>query len=232
MKKLTAGIFATILGLTTIDAFAAIPSKGYVDTALAGKQDALTAGANIEIKKNAEGELEISSSYVDTNTTYKAGANIEIKENDKGELEISSSYTDTDTTYTAGNGIKLENGEFSSDIAFTGSLTATTDANGKITVTGTDTTYSAGNGITLENNTFTADVASVSAGTSNVTVTNTDGAVSISVTDSDVAAGAKDNATTGKYALTKIVGEGGVVSYGWELIDRDYVSTDVTGNGQ
>lgn len=32
--------------------------------------------------------------------------------------------------------------------------------------------------------------------------------------------GATDDTTTGKYALTKIVGEGGAISYGWELIGR------------
>ncbi len=44
--------------------------------------------------------------------------------------------------------------------------------------------------------------------------------------------GAADNTTTGKYALTKIVAEDGAVSYGWELIDRDYDEADVTPNGQ
>ena len=34
MKKLTAGIFATILGLTAIDAYAAIPTQNYVDEAM------------------------------------------------------------------------------------------------------------------------------------------------------------------------------------------------------
>ena len=48
--------------------------------------------------------------------------------------------------------------------------------------------------------------------------------------------GATDNTTNGKYALTKIVTDNGdgttSVSYGWELIDRDYVETDVTPNNQ
>ena len=34
MKKLTAGIFTVILGLTTVDAFAAIPTQAYVDDAI------------------------------------------------------------------------------------------------------------------------------------------------------------------------------------------------------
>lgn len=34
MKKLTAGIFTVILGLTTVDAFAAIPTQAYVDSAV------------------------------------------------------------------------------------------------------------------------------------------------------------------------------------------------------
>ncbi len=48
--------------------------------------------------------------------------------------------------------------------------------------------------------------------------------------------GAADNTTTGKYALTKIVTDNGdgtsSVSYGWELIDREYAEADVTANGQ
>ena len=45
MKKLTAGIFATILGLTAVDAFAVqVASKTYVDTGLGTKQNVLSEG--------------------------------------------------------------------------------------------------------------------------------------------------------------------------------------------
>ena len=43
MKKLTAGIFATILGLTAVDAFAVqVASKNYVDVGLGTKQNVLS----------------------------------------------------------------------------------------------------------------------------------------------------------------------------------------------
>ena len=45
--------------------------------------------------------------------------------------------------------------------------------------------------------------------------------------------GAPKNVANGKYVLTMITdGNGAVTGYGWELIDRDYVPTEVTGNGQ
>ena len=45
MKKLTAGIFATILGLTAIDAYAAIPTQNYVDSAVGSVQATASAAA-------------------------------------------------------------------------------------------------------------------------------------------------------------------------------------------
>lgn len=70
-----------------------IPTKTEMNTALAGKQGTLTAGANITIDANNE----ISAA----GTTYTAGANITISANN----EISA----TDTTYTAGEGVKISN---------------------------------------------------------------------------------------------------------------------------
>ena len=46
MKKLTAGIFATILGLTAIDAYAAIPTQNYVDEAVGSVRTTVTQMAN------------------------------------------------------------------------------------------------------------------------------------------------------------------------------------------
>lgn len=75
-----------------------ITGKGLVDqTALAGKQDKLTAGSNITISGNT-----ISA----TNTTYTAGNNITIS---------NGTISATDTTYTAGTGLSLTGTQFSID---------------------------------------------------------------------------------------------------------------------
>ena len=67
------------------------------DTLLAGKQDTLTAGSNIQISNNV-----ISA----TDTTYTAGTNVSIS----SQNVISA----TDTTYTAGTGISITDGVISS----------------------------------------------------------------------------------------------------------------------
>ncbi|MFQ6729856.1 MAG: hypothetical protein ACLRFK_02260, partial [Alphaproteobacteria bacterium] len=59
MKKLTAGIFATILGVTAMGAAdAAIPSKGYVDTAVKGVADSVsTLGTTVSNTYATKAEL-------------------------------------------------------------------------------------------------------------------------------------------------------------------------------
>ena len=207
MKKLTAGIFATILGLTAVDAFAAqVASTSYVQGAIqsldssatATEGTALTGITVVDGKITSKTEVALP---VDTDTKYSAGngitltgttfsANVASVEAGSDNVTVSnvggkvtvSVAEDQDTTYTAGDGIKLEGDKFSSNIAFTGSLSATTDENGKITVTGTDnnTTYTAGDGIKLENGEFSSDIAftgSLSAATDEngkITVTGTD----------------------------------------------------------
>lgn len=68
---------------------------GAVFTALAGKQDTLTAGTNVSIDNNV-----ISA----TDTTYTAGTNVSI---DNGVISA------VDTTYTAGTNIDITNGVIS-----------------------------------------------------------------------------------------------------------------------
>ena len=205
MKKLTAGVFATILGLTAVDAFAAVPSKGYVDSALKTKQDVLTKvneGTNVTITTDENGVVKISSSYTDTDTKYTAGKFVDIDEDNV-----------ITTTYTAGTNVQISD-------------------TGVISATDNDTKYTAGAGLNLENGQFTADVVSVQGVGSNVSVVDEDGTFKISVTDSDSALNATDDTTTGKYTLTKIVDGEGKVSFGWELIDREFVAKDLANNGQ
>ena len=55
MKKLTAGIFATILGLTAIDAYAAVPSQHYVDTAVAAAEGRAATDATTKAGQALQG---------------------------------------------------------------------------------------------------------------------------------------------------------------------------------
>ena len=87
MKKLTAGIFATILGLTAIDAYAAIPTQNYVDSAVGSVQatastaamnaaDALDKISKLDTTYVTEGELSgkgyATTGYVDNATNDMA----------------------------------------------------------------------------------------------------------------------------------------------------------------
>ena len=168
---------------------------------LAGKQDALTPGANIQIS----GENVISA----TDTTYTAGQNVTIEGNVISAVDTTYSAGDnvqisggvisaTDTTYTAGTGLTLSGTEFSADTAvlqpkltagsnvqINGSTISATDttysagANVQISasneISATDTTYSAGNGLALNGTTFSVDTSVVqpklTAG-ANITIVN------------------------------------------------------------
>ena len=84
MKKLTAGIFATILGLTAVDAFAAVPAtktavattnyvagaldaaKSYTDTAVADKAAQVDLEALGGRVTTAEGKITTAEGEIDT----------------------------------------------------------------------------------------------------------------------------------------------------------------------
>lgn len=88
-----------------------------LETAIGGKQNTLTAGANITISGDtisatdttytAGNNIQINDGVISaTDTTYTAGANVQIN---NGVISA------TDTTYTAGNGLNLSSGAFSVD---------------------------------------------------------------------------------------------------------------------
>lgn len=76
----------------------------------------------------------------------------------------------------------------------------------------------------------TADDAAAAAATNAADIVNLKAADAKFELKANVSGAAET--TTGKYVLTKIDDGQGNVSFGWELIDRDYVSTDVTPDGQ
>ena len=156
MKKLTAGIFATILGLTAVDAFAApVASTQYVQGAIESLDSSATAQTGKYISGVTMTDGKITNivetdlpTFTDTNTEYTAGNFVNIDENNVitttykpgTNVEITAdgtiNATDTNTEYTEGNGITIsEDNVISSDIVFSTGLNATTDVNGKVTVT-------------------------------------------------------------------------------------------------
>lgn len=82
MKKLTAGIFATILGLTAIDAYAAIPTQNYVDEAMG----AAVTSANAYTDKKV-GEIVVPDVSDFATTTY-------VDNQDATTLNTAKTYAD------------------------------------------------------------------------------------------------------------------------------------------
>ena len=116
MKKLTAGIFATILGLTAIDAYAAVPSQHYVDTVVAAAEgraatDATTKagqalqGAKTWVEeqaylKAADISGKADTTYVDnqdaaTLSAAKTYAEGVAAQAESGAVATANAYTDT-----------------------------------------------------------------------------------------------------------------------------------------
>ncbi|MEE1030409.1 MAG: hypothetical protein UIC65_05290 [Alphaproteobacteria bacterium] len=117
MKKLTAGIFATILGLTAVDAFAAVPTdmtkvattnyvagalnaaKSYTDSAVAGKADKSTTYTKDEVDGlvgNVNTSLE---GYVTTQTynTDQGNQNTAIQAAQKTATDAATAASAADT---------------------------------------------------------------------------------------------------------------------------------------
>ena len=72
MKKLTAGIFATILGLTTVNAFAAIPTQNYVDSAV-GSVQATASAAALNAADALDKISKLDTTYVSENELTAKG---------------------------------------------------------------------------------------------------------------------------------------------------------------
>ncbi|MDW2995540.1 MAG: hypothetical protein R8M71_01045 [Alphaproteobacteria bacterium] len=82
MKKLTAGIFATILGLTAIDAYAAIPTQNYVDEAMGAAVTSANSYTDTKV-----GEIVVPDVSSFATTTY-------VNTQDAATLDSAKSYAD------------------------------------------------------------------------------------------------------------------------------------------
>ena len=108
MKKLTAGIFATLLAVVSADsAYAAIASQGYVDdkveaveTTVAGKADSSTVTA-------LDGRVDVAEGEIDTLQTQVAGKQdaLEFTPEDSANKTTTLSGTSTDTQYPSAKAV-------------------------------------------------------------------------------------------------------------------------------
>ena len=231
MKKLTAGILASLIGLVSANsADAAVASKAYVDGAIetldadyvgvttnannygfvAGVEEVdgkiKTTGGQLVLKPNEDGytnNLTIEKKQeIDGTFTYTIGAAQQI---------------DNDTKYTEGNGVTISEGNvISADIAEGDNVKITTDAEGKMTISATDTKY-----------TFVDDIVVDENGayhTSYYDATNTD----VKTAEQETAAGdgwyvlmRKQNGTEADGVTPKYI-------YQWENLDRSYDANEIS----
>lgn len=124
-----------------------------ISTAVAGKQDTLTAGDNITIDGDtisatdttytAGANVSISDQNVisATDTTYSAGANVSISD----QNVISA----TDTTYTAGNNVSISDQNVISATGTTYTAGNNVTISDQNVISATDTTYTAGNNVSI-----------------------------------------------------------------------------------
>ena len=272
MKKLTAGIFATILGVTAMGAAdAAVTSKGYVDAALATKANAsevstlsstvashTTAITNLQTADTTlQGDIDELAGNVYTKTetnnllSDKADKSLvgTLPEGTNASTVVGYVQEKTENIATSGDITLLQNRvKTIEDDYITATKLSTSQSEQNTEITNAYTTADATTLQTAKDYADAKDTAIAEAKKA-----GTDAAAAAEAAAAVAAENAKDIAvlekeatsyelkanvsgaaetTTGKYVLTKIVGEGGVASFGWELIDREYTAGDSAPNGQ
>ena len=283
MKKLPAGIFASILGLTAIGAAdAAVPSTKYVDDAVAAAQldiaDTYATKTALETEESARAQADLTlQGNIDTLAGTVAG---KADTADLKQVAFTADYNDllnvpagqaplTETQLQAVNsGItapkvvaydavvadyvteaEAQGYANAKDTAISAAQTtadnaaaAASTADGKAVAAQTaaeNAAAAAAAADTKAGNAQTAANEAKDAAAANATAIegklSADDAAATYELKANVS-GAPNDTDAGKYVLTKIVtqGEGGVevVSYGWELIDRDYdPASEGTGGG-
>jgi hypothetical protein len=209
MKKLTAGILASLIGLVSANsADAAVASKAYVDGAIETLDVAKvgTDAVTSFVKTVSETDGKISATAGDLADIVIGGTNVTVTKNATGQLVVDGHAADGNTQYT-----------------FTDTDTVTfdesTDANGNVTVTATAN-------IELDGNTQYEGVKDVAI----VADTDNDGLQEVYTEYYDASnVDGKNSTEEGWYVLMRKAdpNQPNGYKYQWELLDRSYNATDL-----
>ena len=248
MKKLTAGILASLIGLVSANsADAAVASKAYVDGAIE-TLDAAKVGTDAVtsfVKTVSETDGKISATAGDLADVVIGGNNVTVTKNATGQLVVDGHAADGNTqyTFTDGEGVKFTGTYDEASDTYTykadavlqpGSenVTIGKSADGKaVTITVAEQDIAS----YTFNDTTTVNLEKAEDGNGNFTVTATglyEGGTNVTITDNVISA--KDTTLndytatgdTGIQVLTrKLAADGVSYEYMWETIDRDYSET-------
>ena len=238
MKKLTAGILASLIGLVSANsADAAVASKAYVDGAIE-TLDAAQVGTNAAtsfVKTVSETDGKISATAGDLADVIVSGTNVTVTKNATGQLVIDGHAADGNTQY------EFEDGE---GVDFTGTYDAASDTY----------TYTADAKIKAAEGSTNVTIGTEKVGDQDyVTISVAEGMTYTGVKDVDVSADGKINtkyfdatntdvktedqeeaAGDGWYVLmrkqtgTEADGITPIYTYQWENLDRSYDANEIS----
>ena len=232
MKKLTAGIFASILGLTAMGAAdAAVTSKAYVDAAVdavntevAKKVDTTTYDAGQKTQNDRIQDLETASATHATKDELTAETNARVAADELLQKAIDD-IEDVQGDYATKTELQTEtDARTQADTALDGKITAETNAR-----TAADTELDGK--ITAETNARTAADTELDGKITAEATTRAeaDDALRDAIEAIEGGVGEIESAgigNDGQYALT-MVKNGDTITYKWERIDRAYDANDL-----
>ncbi|MBR2511176.1 MAG: hypothetical protein IKB59_03340 [Alphaproteobacteria bacterium] len=228
MKKLTAGILASLIGLVSANsADAAVASKAYVDGAIE-TLDAAKVGTDAVtsfVKTVSETDGKISATAGDLGDVVIGGDNVTVTKNATGQLVIDGHAADGNTQY------KFEDGE---GVDFTGTYDEASDtytytADAKIKAADGSTNVTIGKETVGDQDYVTISVAEgmTYTGVDDVNVSE-DGKINTKYYGADNVDG-KSSTEEGWYVLMRKADptQPNGYKYQWELVDRSYDANDL-----
>ena len=230
MKKLTAGILASLIGLVSANsADAAVASKKYVDEGLATKQNVLKNDVNVvKDPTKSEGAFVTGISAVDGVVTVSYGDQAEVEAATAEKAGVTKLYTTTGQNVDGAMTQKATTDELNLKQV---KLTSTGD-NANVKVEGKEgdnvvTGVSAANGVVTVTTGYFDHSNTEYEGVKDVDIvadTDNDGLLEV-YTEYYDAQNTADNTGEGWYVLMRKSNGLGGYEYSWENIDRDYSET-------
>lgn len=229
MKKLTAGILASLIGLVSANsADAAVASKAYVDGAIETLDVAKvgTDAVTSFVKTVSETDGKISATAGDLADVVIGGDNVTVTKNATGQLVIDGHAADGNTQYTFEDG---EGVDFKDPVYNAETQTYTISADAKIKAADGSTNVTIGNQTVNGQDYVTISVAEgmTYTGVDDVNVSE-DGKINTKYYGADSVDG-KNSTEEGWYVLMRKADstQPGGYKYQWELVDRSYTADDL-----